>query len=107
MDAAAGGRGGWLQHPYRGEVAVTLSRRRSAAARPFLAAAAIADAGAAAAASRDRAVTPGADDGGRDRRGARSATFDGLALAEADRAWQALPARPARATPTGTSAAIQ
>src|SRR5262245_32794612 len=92
LDAAASGRGGRLQRPHRCEVGGALPGRRSAAPRPFLAAAAVADAVAAAAGSRDRAVASGTDDGVRDRRGARFAALDGLALAEADRTWQALPA---------------
>src|SRR5436190_7103577 len=94
MDAAAGGRGGRLQRAYRGEVGRPLPGWRPGAARSLVAAAAFADATFADAGRGNRAIAAAADDRGRDRRSARAAAFDRLGLVEADRARQALAARP-------------
>ena len=55
---------------------------------------------------RDRVVAALADDRRGDRRGARLGALDGVVVAEADRAWQALAARAGRSPRTATSAAV-
>src|SRR3954451_8958019 len=86
-----------MQRPHGRGVGCPLPGGGSGAARSVVEAEAESVTAAAAASPDDRGAAAVTDDGGRDRRGARSAALDRVAVVEADWFGQALAARAAGA----------
>src|SRR3954454_2737718 len=89
-----------MQRPHGREVGCPLRGGGSGAARSVVEAEAESVTAAAAASPDDRGAAAVTDDGGRDRRGARSAALDRVAVVEADWFGQALAAPTARGAQT-------
>src|ERR687887_2260355 len=99
MDGDGGGGGCWGQRALRAQMDRSVSRWRSAFARPFIGAATGRESDGGGAGRGDREAAAAADDSGRDRRDAGDAVVDGVGDSDSARAGAARPARARTAAP--------